>query len=68
MKTIREVEAKVQAGLEALRNVPFLKSSNNAGTQVPVARRFNVQSSQFEEDGRKKRSSAYVSNRNPEDR
>lgn len=63
MKTISEVEAKVQAGLEALRNVPL-------SPEITQALKFLLPDGlspvvQFEEDGRKKRSSAAASNWNP---
>ncbi|ADV84571.1 hypothetical protein [Terriglobus saanensis] len=62
--TIHDIEQIVQNGLEALRNAPLneqitsaLKFLTPAGYR-PIA--------QFEEDGRKKRSSAAASNWNPE--
>lgn len=63
MKTISEVEATVQAGLEALRNVPL-------SPEITLALKFLLPEGlspvvQFEEDGRKKRSSAAASNWNP---
>jgi hypothetical protein len=63
MKTISEVEAKVQAGLEALRNVPL-------SPEITSALKFLLPDGlspvvQFEEDGRKKRSSAAASNWDP---
>src|SRR5271168_2903684 len=63
METISEVEAKVQAGLEALRNVPL-------SPEITLALKFLLPDGlspvvQFEEDGRKKRSSAAASNWNP---
>ncbi|MEO6807075.1 MAG: hypothetical protein ABI286_12200 [Edaphobacter sp.] len=63
MKTISEAEANVQAGLEALRNVPLSPEITSAlkfllpDGLTPVV--------QFEEEGRKKRSSASANNWNP---
>jgi hypothetical protein len=63
MKTISDAEAKVQAGLEALRNIPL-------SPEITLALKFLLPDGlspivQFEEDGRKKRSSAAASNWNP---
>jgi hypothetical protein len=63
MNTISEVEAKVQAGLEALRNVPL-------SPEIALALKFLLPDGlspvvQLEEDGRKKRNSAAASNWDP---
>lgn len=63
MQTISEVEATVQAGLEALRNAPL-------SPEITLALKFLLPDGlspvvQLEEDGRKKRSSASASNWNP---
>jgi len=62
--TISDIEQTVQNGLEALRNAPL-------NAQITAALKFLTPAgyrpiAQFEEDGRKKRSTAAASNWNPE--